>query len=117
MKLKLVTGEGPVARVACEGKLTEELGTYPENPLGPLLGPDGYRRTVLLDLGRTDYVDSSGISWLIVAHKQFTAAGGRLVVHSATGPVESVFGLLRLPEVLNVAADEQTALALAEGRT
>jgi anti-anti-sigma factor len=116
MKLTLVSNDGPVARVACEGKLTEEVGAVAEDPLEQLLGPDGYGRKVLLDLGRTDYVDSSGVSWLIVAHKHFKEAGGRLVVHSVRGPVESIFDLLHLHEVLNVAADETAALALAEGR-
>jgi anti-anti-sigma factor len=115
MKLTLVA-DGPVVRVACEGKLTELLDAAAADPMERLLGADGYCRTVLFDLGRTDYVDSSGVSWLIVTHKRFGGAGGRLVVHSVKGPVAGVFDLLRLSEVLHVAADEGAALALAEGK-
>src|SRR5690606_7431089 len=74
MHLRLIADEGYLVRVACEGEIRYEG----HDPLGDLLGPEGFTRTVLLDLEGTTYLESSGISWLLIAQKHFVEAGGRL---------------------------------------
>ena len=113
MKLNLVSQNGQVAQVTCEGRVTQLVPDHDE-PLVALLGPGCFSRTVLLDLAKADYIDSSGISWLLIAHKHFLEGGGKLVLHSLSPRVTEVFNLLRLPSVLNLAPDEATARALVQ---
>jgi anti-anti-sigma factor len=112
VKLTLVADEGAVVRVACEGQVTH-LVAHGDEPLGRLLGPEGYRRTVLLSLQKATFINSSGISWLLICHKYFTQAGGKLVVHSVPPLVNQVLQFVRLPTIMFFAADEASARAQA----
>jgi anti-sigma B factor antagonist len=67
-----------------------------------------------LDLDKTGYIDSSGIGWLVGCHRRFTAAGGRLILHSVPPMVEQVIHLLKLQKLLNIKCDLEDAMALAK---
>ena len=89
------------------------------NPLERLLGPGwaGYR--VLLDFGRTTFIDSAGIGWLLSSQKQFRIKGGALAVHSISPRVRQILDLLRVGKAVPLAADETAAreLLAAGGHT
>jgi anti-anti-sigma factor len=114
MNLSLVSSTNSVCCLACSGEVTM-LDVQGRDPLEPLLGPDGFGRPVLLDMGRTTYMDSAAVGWLLGLHKKFNRAGGRLILHSIPPLVDQMFQLLKLPTVLHVAGDEAAARALAEG--
>jgi anti-anti-sigma regulatory factor len=69
----------------------------------------------LLNLEKTTYINSSGISWLIISHKHFVQAKGQLILHSIPPLVFQVMQLVRLPLVVPVAVDEAAALGVARG--
>jgi anti-anti-sigma factor len=114
MKLSFVSGGDGVRRLACSGDVTM-LDVHGADPLEALLGPDGFGRTVVLDMGQTTYIDSAAVGWLFGLHRKFNQAGGRLILHSIPPLVDQVFQLLKLPTVLHVASDEAAARALAKG--
>jgi anti-anti-sigma factor len=117
MKLTIRSQDDSVVRLSCEGAIRQIPLAPGHDPLEELLGADAFRRRVLVDLEKADFIDSSGIGWMIVCQKHFVQAGGKLVFHSAPPLVQQVFDLLQLQRVLNVAADEAAARALAqEGR-
>jgi anti-anti-sigma factor len=113
MQLFLLSEDDHITSIACEGNLTQSLMTPGNDPLEELLGKAGYKRQVLLDCGKTGYIDSSGIGWLLGCHKRFTAAGGRLILHSLPPMVEQVIRMLRLDNLLTIKRDQPAALALA----
>jgi anti-anti-sigma factor len=115
MKLILESREADHVKVACEGNLTVMPSTGQGDDLQQVVGANCFQQMVLLNMARTDYVDSSGISWLLVTHGRFVESGGNLVVHSATPRVRGTFELLRLPTVLHLARDEAGARALLTG--
>jgi anti-anti-sigma factor len=115
MNLTMVADEPEVVRVRCEGEIRDVRFQFRTDPLESLLGPGGFSRKVLFDMERTDYIDSSGISWLIVTHKHFKQAGGLLVLHSIPPRVNQILHFLHMHEVFHVAADEPAARALARG--
>jgi anti-anti-sigma factor len=114
MKLRLVEDEGDLVRVACEGQISQIVSQGNE-PLGNLLGASGFTRKVLLSLEKTTFINSSGISWLLICHKYFSQSGGQLVVHSVPPLVNQVLQFVRLPSIMNFASDEDAARALARG--
>jgi anti-anti-sigma factor len=80
-----------------------------------LLGPQCYRRKILLDLEHAPRIDSSGVSWLIHFHKCTRTSGGMLILYSVPPAVMSVLRLLGMQQYFNLVADERAARALASG--
>jgi anti-anti-sigma regulatory factor len=114
MKLSLLSEEGGLARLQCEGPITMTQVQEGVAPLERLLGPEAFKRRVLFDLVKTNFIDSSGVSWMLVCHKSFTKAGGRIVFHSAPPLVQQTLALLRMNLVLHLAADEAAARVVVQ---
>ena len=106
MELKLTTEGDPLCVQVC-GRIT--ASAVQPDPLAALLGHDVFSRRVLLDLVQSDYLDSSGVGWLLGCQKKFRDAGGRFVIHSVTPMVMQVFRLMRLSKVLEILPDATAA--------
>jgi anti-anti-sigma factor len=117
MKLRLRSEEAEICRIQTEGEI--RFSEQPRDPrqVEALLGPDCYRRKILLDLQNTPYIDSSGVSWLVNFHKHCREAGGILVLHSIPPSIMSILKLLHMDRYLNLVEDEQAAQVLALGGT
>jgi anti-anti-sigma factor len=63
----------------------------------------------LLSLEKVNFIDSSAIGWLIDNKRKTEAAGGKIVLYSATPRVRDLFNLLKLKTVLNLKDDEKSA--------
>jgi anti-sigma B factor antagonist len=62
------------------------------------------RATVVVDLSRTEYVDSAGLGTLVLLNKEARAAGGSLVLAGLSDHVRDLLRLVRLDEVFTIAA-------------
>jgi len=113
MKLTLLSSSNDLHHVACAGDVTQEDVGLDVNPLTHVIGPDCYAGKVLVNMANTTYIDSAGISWLVISQKSFSEHGGKLVIHSVPPMVEHVFRFLKMPTILNLAANEEAALKLA----
>ena len=117
MKLSLMNHDDQLTRVKCEEDISMTL--LPEgDPLVAAVG-DGvdnvYTRVVLLNCQGTKFIDSSGLSWLLICQKRFKESGGRLILHSVPPLVRQPIDLLRLDKVFAIAATDADAVALARG--
>lgn len=115
MQLKLVSHNDQMTRLAFEGEITQHALQHDLDPLESIIGSTIYQRRALVNMEQASYVDSSGISWLLGAHKRFERNGGRLILHSIPPAVVQVLQLLKLNSLLHVAADEREALQRAGG--
>lgn len=117
MKLSLVSIEKQgLIRVAVDGNITSgDLDADSANPLAKLLGETWSSNTVLLDLSRVSYIDSSAIGWLITCHRAFKEAGGTFIVHSIQPAVRQIMDMLRIGKVVTLAEDATAARELAIG--
>jgi anti-anti-sigma factor len=115
MKLTLVSDTPELIRVRCAGEISQRDLPPGSEPLVELLNPDVYSRRVLLNLEQSSYIDSGGVSLLIVWQRRFARDGGRMVLYNIPPLVQQVIDLLNLKAVLNLAADEQAATALVRG--
>jgi anti-anti-sigma regulatory factor len=114
MELRLLSDDGDVVRVELVGPLVRSDVPPDSEPLERLLGPEGYARRVLLSLADITLIDSLCLAWLLVLHKRFREAGGKIVVHSIGPAVMEILALIRFEQVLYVGEDETAALALLE---
>ena len=117
MKLQLLSIEKDgIVRVAAEGNITTaDFDASGKNPLEQLLGVTWFTNRVLMNLDRTDYIDSSAIGWLIGTQKAFKDGGGALVVHSLQPAVRQILDVLKIGRLVPLVADETEARAVAIG--
>ena len=102
MKLSIAQDDGQCVRIAVQGRVTQrELAPLAE-PLQDLLGPKGYSRQVRLDLSDTNYLDSSGVGWLLICHKRIRQAGGSLTLQAPHPIVANVLRVLNLEKVFDI---------------
>src|SRR4051794_33690274 len=104
LTLQSTDPSGP-ARVKCVGQISQSRFAGTTDPLIDLLGPDGLKRTVQLDLEQVDYVDSSGMGWLVGSHRRCTEAGGQLVLCRVPPVVEQVLKFCGLENLFRIDRD------------
>ena len=109
MQLSMVSDDGAVMRVKVKGQVTQNELTAATCPLKALLGGD-YSRRVLLDLSEANFLDSSGVGWLLSTHQQFRANGGVMAMHSIHANSRKVLKVLKMELVLNLFDAEKNAL-------
>jgi len=61
--------------------------------------------TLIVDLTRVSFADSTTMTWLVQADTRATAAGGRLVAVAGPGPVLEVLQMTGIDERLTLVAD------------
>src|SRR6516162_785105 len=115
MKLTVSGEDKNLLLLACEGRISQADFEPGRDPLESLLGSNGLSRKVLLNMEKTNYIDSSGIGWLVICHRHFVGAQGMMVLHSVPPRVYQVLELIGLPKVLHFANDEASARAKAQG--
>ena len=116
LTLKLLRNEGDVVRFEAIGKITRDGWANEKEPLANLFGDGIYSHKCLLSLNNALYIDSTGVEWLLTAHKRFQQAGGMLILHSPTSASKQLLKLMRMDLVLSIVDDEDQALVLALGQ-
>lgn len=115
MKLSIQSDDGTRSEVVLGGQITQRDVSPFQEPLGDALGPDAYKRRVMVDMQDVEMLDSSGVGWLLVCNKRFKEGGGALVLHSFSPTVSNVLKVLNMHQVLPMADDEQHARQLLDG--
>lgn len=107
-----------VVNVEAIGKLSRNGLAAGSDPLRDLLGEDVYGESLMLSLEKCEYLDSSGVEWLLQCHSRFEKSGGRMVIHSAKPKVAQLLRIMRMHKVLRLAEDPEQAKTVmtAEGQ-
>ena len=117
MDLKVVSNEEDVLRIEASGHVVTEGALPSTDKLCALLGPRGFAQNVALSLAHAGFVNSQGLSWLLICHKRFAEAGGKFVLYSLPPWVQQTIQIMRLNLVLNVERDEAAAIQRIRGAT
>ena len=115
MTIEVVSRDDSTTRLKISQQITFTDVEGNIDPLIRLLGDDVYQNQVLIDMSGSDYIDSSGVGWLVASHKKFIAAGGRMVLHSFQPEVKKIMTVLRMDHVLNMSKNEAEANNLELG--
>jgi anti-sigma B factor antagonist len=71
---------------------------------------------LVIDLGRVEFVDSSGCGAILTCLRQINSVGGKLAVCGVTRPVRALFELVRMNRILDVYDSRDGAIkAAADG--
>lgn len=104
-----------VAMLICADDMNALEMSTDGTELEEVLGDEWATRRVIMDLSDAEYVDSAVIGWLLLLHKTFNRAGGRLVLYGLNPNVKRVIDLLRIDDVLMLATDRERALQRVRG--
>ncbi len=113
MRVKFLGEDDCCIRCQTEGSISQDRFDPTREPLAQVLGEHIYSKRVLLGLEGSNFVDSSGVNWLLRCHKRFREAGGKLVLHSASPLVCQTLRVLKLDRVFYLASDLAAARAMA----
>jgi len=91
-----------LVRIRVVGQISQSKFGGTTDPLIELLGPDGLRCVIQLDLEQVEYVDSSGIGWLVGSHRRCNEAGGKLVLCRIPPIVEQGLKFCGLENLFNI---------------
>ena len=82
LELSVQADEPDFLQVQCAGDVSLPNFRPEHDPLVKLLGPQVYSRKLLLNMEKTNFLDTSGVSWLISCQEQCHHAGGILVLYA-----------------------------------
>ena len=103
-------------RVASTGNLgAGNINFSAKNPLESVLGATWSGNRVILDLSKTDFMDSTAIAWLIATTKQFRTSGGSIAIHSVAPRARQMLDILKIGKVIPIAANEAAARQFLTG--
>jgi anti-anti-sigma factor len=103
-------------RVASSGSITAAAAHFlGKNPLESILGATWSANRVLIDMSRTDFIDSAAIGWLIATAREFSRRGGRLAVHSVTPRVRQMLYLMKIVQLVPLLSDVVSARRFING--
>lgn len=114
MDCEVKSDDGHVVQIRLAGKVSHYQIATDTDLLSTLAGPDVYAKTVLFDLAAADFLDSSGVGWLLMCHKRFQQNGGRMVLCRVPAIVMNVLKVLRMHLVFELADNEVDALRAAK---
>lgn len=115
MILQIVSSDDDATCLRLSDRITfEDFDGHPD-PLIERCGSDIHKKKVIVDMSGSEYIDSSGVGWLVASHKKCNNAGGCLALHSFQPEVKKTFAVLRMEYVLNLCEDQQGAWAVVDG--
>jgi anti-anti-sigma factor len=95
---------GLTSEIVLEGELDLAAKPVLDDAVAVALEP-GPVETVIVDLTRVTFADSTTMTWLVQADARTNAAGGRLIAVAGPGPVRDVLRMTGLDERLTLVAD------------
>jgi anti-sigma B factor antagonist len=101
-----VQRRGRTSEILLEGELDLAAKPALDDAIATALEP-GPVETIIVDLTRVSFADSSTMTWLVQADTRTTAAGARLVAVAGPGPVLEVLRMTGLDERLALVADDR----------
>lgn len=114
LNMTVASDDGELVTVHCEGDINQiyfQIG----NPLEKMLGCLTFARKVILNLEKVNFLDSSGLSWLVACHKCFREQGGRMILCAIPPRILQVLQFCRMDQLFQIAEDEASARRVLVG--
>jgi anti-sigma B factor antagonist len=92
---------GQTAEILLEGELDLAAKPALDEAIATVLGA-GPIETVIVDMTRVSFADSTTMTWLVQADTRTTSAGGKLIAVAGPGPVLEVLHMTGIDERLTL---------------
>lgn len=94
------SSDGFTARLVLSGEV--DVATAPMLEEHIALALDDGCTDVVLDCGGLEFIDSSGLSVLVVSHQRLEANGGQLIIEAAPPAARRLFDISGLDQLLTI---------------
>jgi anti-anti-sigma factor len=95
---------GKTSEIVLEGELDLAAKPVLDESVAAALEP-GPVETVIVDLTRVTFADSTTMTWLVQADARTNAVGGRLIAVAGPGPVRDVLEMTGIDQRVTLVAD------------
>lgn len=95
-----IFNEGDAKVVAVEGRLDTVTAPELEKAIAPIMQET--TANVVLECKNMEYVSSSGLRVVLMAHKSIVSKGGRFLIRNLSADVRSVFDLTGFSRILKI---------------
>lgn len=112
LQLLLHDAEGDVLVIALRGEVDMATAGMVKEAAAKTIGAGGYR-SLVFDLSRVSFMDSSGLHVMVDTQRKMKAAGGEVKVVTSSPNLARIFELTGLAQLLTVVPDRASALAVA----
>lgn len=112
MHIEILSVEGDVYSAKLSGPVSDTDGRTKTLEHD---GVDVYTKTVLLDLSEANYINSSGIGWMVSCHKRAVEHGGKIIFHSPQPLVDQTLKMMRIDKALHLVENLDAARNMASG--
>jgi anti-sigma B factor antagonist len=75
------------------------------------------RALFVLDLSEVQFIDSSGLGKIVAALRSFRESGGEMRICGVQAPVQVLFTMVRLGEIVGIDADAEAATHALRGQS
>jgi anti-anti-sigma factor len=113
MQIKVLSNDAELTHVRASGKITPDSFSGGSEPLAKMLGESVYARPLLMSFEGADYINSSGVGWLLICHKRCRESGGKLVLFAIPKMIQNVFNVLKMDRVFCLVESYDDAVAAA----
>ncbi len=110
MKIDKKSGAQGVEFIILDGDLDFHSSPDVRSELSKLV--DKQTKTILIDLKKVGYIDSSGLATFVELFQKMKRYGGILILYHLSQGVRSVFEIAKLDSIFKLAKDESEALTL-----
>jgi anti-sigma B factor antagonist len=115
MEICIHSVEPGLVCLSCKGQIQQLPTRAAQDSLLGLIGNAGWAGKVLLNLSEAEYIDSSGLAWLIAWYREAEQAGGTLALCEVPPRIADVFRLCGLDRVFAIWPEESAARAALLG--
>ena len=99
MKIE-ITQTADTVIAAIDGRLDTVTSSEFEQTLSPYISIQGVE--LIMDCSQMEYISSSGLRVVLMAHKSISANGGRFIIRNLSKEVRSVFDITGFSRILTV---------------
>jgi anti-anti-sigma regulatory factor len=110
MDIQVRSVESDLICLSCRGMISHPLAGGQGVPLHIPAG-EGWEGMVLVNMHEAEYIDSSGIGWLLGLYRQVAKAGGVFALCAVPPRIADVLRLCQLDRVFSIWKDEDSARA------
>ena len=95
-----ITQTADTVIAAIDGRLDTVTSSEFEQTLSPYISIQGVE--LIMDCSQMEYISSSGLRVVLMAHKSISANGGRFIIRNLSKEVRSVFDITGFSRILTV---------------
>lgn len=104
-----------IVSLQLSGTVSKDGWVMNRDPLIDRQGEQIFKKPIAISLADVDYIDSTGVEWLLSCHSRCGKDGGQMVLHSTSPMAAQILQMMRMDLTLNIVETENEAFEKLKG--